>query len=171
MTQIYISVGTNINKEENIKAAIVALDSEFEALVISSVYESEAVGFDGDNFFNLVVGAKTQKSLAQVAQILKSIEKENGRIHSAKKFSARTLDLDLLTFDDVISDEPVQIPRHEITENAFVLWPLAEIAQHSLHPSLGQSYGDIWQAFDQTKQKLWTVPFEFSQLTNLNKQD
>ena len=160
MSQIYISIGSNINRNQNISASLSALEQTFGQLNISSIYESEAVGFAGENFYNLVVGAQTEFSIAMVVEALKKIEDENGRVRGGERFSARTLDLDLLTFDDLIAEEPAQIPRDEITKNAFVLWPLAEIAPNDILPGSDKTYQQLWQAYDQNKQKLWTVPFD-----------
>lgn len=163
MSQIYISVGSNIDKQLHINNALNALEATFGTLSISSIYESEAVGFKGTNFYNLVVGAQTSQPLPQVVETLKAIEQQNGRVRSAKKFSPRTLDLDLLTYDDIVADEPAQIPRDEITKNAFVLWPLAEIAPSEPHPTLHSTYQQLWQDYDQQSQKLWTVEFDRNQ--------
>ncbi|TMN58619.1 2-amino-4-hydroxy-6-hydroxymethyldihydropteridine diphosphokinase, partial [Pseudoalteromonas piscicida] len=76
----------------------------------SSVFESEAVGFNGNNFFNSVFAAQTDMPLEQVCALLKQIERDNGRTPSDKNFSPRTLDLDLLFYDDVICDTPAQLP-------------------------------------------------------------
>lgn len=160
MSQIYISIGSNIDRHRHISNSLNALEAAFDDVVISSIYESEAVGFSGDNFYNLVVGAKTELGLSAVVEILKQIEQDNGRVRIAQKFSARTLDLDLLTYDDITAQEPAQIPRDEITKNAFVLWPLAEIAPQQKLPGSEQTYQQLWQAYDQSKQKLWTVAFD-----------
>ena len=106
----------------------------------------------------MVVGVNTELSLAQVAKTLRSIEFAHGRSKTAKKFSPRTLDLDLLLYDDIVAESPAQIPRDEITKNAFVLWPLAEIAEHLPHPVVGQSYAQLWQQYDKKQQKLKKVP-------------
>jgi len=98
-----------------------------------------------------------------VAKILREIEFANGREINAKKFSPRTLDLDLLLYDDLILAEPAQIPRDEITKNAFVLWPLAEIAPQLKHPILQQSYDQLWQNYDQTSQQLIQKPLIWCQ--------
>ncbi|MBD1389059.1 2-amino-4-hydroxy-6-hydroxymethyldihydropteridine diphosphokinase [Neiella sp. HB171785] len=160
MAQVYISVGSNINRTANIRAARQALLVEFGALVVSRVYESEAVGFDGPAFYNLVIGLQTEQTPQQVAQRLKAIELDNGRCKTAAKFSNRTLDLDLLLYDDVICDDGVQIPRHEITENAFVLWPLAEVAPQLCHPKTQQSYQDMWANYPH-QQNLKPIPFDW----------
>ena len=111
----------------------------------------------GNNFYNLVAAATTDLTLEEVCALLKQIEREHGRTPADKKFSPRTLDLDLLFFDDVICDTPAQLPRDEITKNAFVLWPLAEVAGEFSHPVENKSVAQLWQEYDKTKQKLWKV--------------
>lgn len=159
MSQIYISIGSNIDREKHINNALNALERHFDNLIVSSVYESEAVGFEGDDFYNLVAGATTDMPVAEVVDCLKRIENENGRVRNTAKFSARTLDLDLLTYDQLIIEQPAQLPRDEINKNAFVLWPLAEIAPNTTMPGSEQTYEQMWQAYDKSKQKLWTVEF------------
>jgi 2-amino-4-hydroxy-6-hydroxymethyldihydropteridine diphosphokinase len=100
----------------------------FGELTFSRIYESESVGFEGDNFYNLVIGAKTNDSISDVVSCLKRIEDSQGRDRTSARFSSRTLDLDLLTFDDIVCQRPIALPRDEIGYNAFVLLPLAEIA-------------------------------------------
>nr|WP_095505029.1 2-amino-4-hydroxy-6-hydroxymethyldihydropteridine diphosphokinase [Paraferrimonas sedimenticola] len=160
MHRIYISIGSNIDARHHVTCALDALAQAYGELTVSSVYESEAVGFDGDNFLNLVVGADTQDSIEQVVAQFKQIEADNGRVKQAEKFSPRTLDLDLLTYDDVVCDTPIELPRDEIDKNAFVLWPLAEIAATTVHPRNGVSYGDLWAAYNKP-QKLWKIDFHW----------
>ena len=96
MAQVYISIGSNIEADKHIRAAVDALREHYGELVISSVYESEAVGFEGDNFLNLVVGLQTDEDVHAVAGMLHKIEDENGRLRDGPRFSSRTVDLDLL---------------------------------------------------------------------------
>lgn len=160
MAKIYISIGSNIDAEENIRLAIHALQDHYGKLILSSVYESEAVGFDGDNFLNLVVALKTEEDIYTVAATLRKIEDENGRDRSGPRFSPRTVDLDLLLYDDLILQEDgLDIPRDEITKNAFVLQPLDEIASQLIHPVSGKTICDYWINFDKDSQKLWPVEF------------
>ena len=161
MANIFISIGSNVDKESNIVNSIKTLKTYFPDLVCSAVFESESIGFDGHNFYNLVAGANTNMSLNDVCSLLKQIERDNGRLPSDKKFSPRTLDLDLLFFDDVVCDSPAQLPRDEITKNAFVLWPLADIAAEFIHPINNLSIKNIWQKYDKTQQKLWKVELSF----------
>jgi 2-amino-4-hydroxy-6-hydroxymethyldihydropteridine diphosphokinase len=160
MALIYLSLGSNIERQRRITAALDALADNFGELVISSVYESESVGFEGDSFFNLVVGIRSSVSVGQVSKILKQIEDQNGRDRSGPRFGPRSLDIDILTVDDIAGEiEGIQLPRDEVLKNAFVLLPLAEIAAQTQHPVTGLSYSQHWQEFDKDKQKLWPVEF------------
>ena len=162
MATIYISLGSNIDREQNTRAGVDALKRAFGELNLSSVYESEAVGFEGDAFYNMVIACEVDTPVYETNQILRDIEDANDRDRSGPKFSSRTLDLDLLLYDDLILDENgIKLPRGEILKNAFVLWPLAEIAPHLKHPETGVSYADMWSAFDKTKQGLKPIDFSF----------
>ncbi|WP_206484940.1 2-amino-4-hydroxy-6-hydroxymethyldihydropteridine diphosphokinase [Thalassotalea sp. G2M2-11] len=162
MAQVFVSVGTNIDRQANLSKGLNALVKHFGQLRLSSLFESEAVGFDGSPFFNMVVGFDTQLSIEALSQLLREIEFAHGREIDAKKFSPRTLDLDILLFDDLICQAPVQLPREEITYNAFVLWPLAEVAPDVIHPILNQSFRQLWQSYDKSQQQLSKVPLDWS---------
>ncbi len=162
MPKGYISIGSNIDKDKNILASLHALERQFGKLTISSIYESEPVGFTGDTFYNLVVGFNSELGVKEVAKKLRQIELDNGRTRDSQKFSARTLDLDLILYDDLIlNDGRLRIPRDEIERYAFVLEPLAEIAPDLKHPISHLSYAELWKKFDKTnlKQKRVTPPW------------
>mgnify|MGYP001115491670 CR=1 FL=1 len=160
MARVFLSLGSNIEQQRYLTAALDALSNQFGELLISSVYESVAIGFDGDNFYNLVVGIDTDLSVGQLSAGLKALEDQNGRRRDCPRFSARTLDIDILTYDDVTgSVEGVLLPRQEILHNAFVLLPLAELAPDERHPVVGLSYRELWQRYDQSSQSLWPVDF------------
>ncbi|MDD4915349.1 MAG: 2-amino-4-hydroxy-6-hydroxymethyldihydropteridine diphosphokinase [Methylococcales bacterium] len=149
MTTGYISVGSNIDKETHIPSSLAALRRQLGRLRVSSIYETEAVGFVGAKFHNLIVAFDSELSAKEVAKLLRQIELDHGRLRDAPKFSPRTLDLDLVLYgDQVISDGRLRIPRDEIERYAFVLEPLAEIAPDALHPISRQSYAQLWALFD-----------------------
>ena len=88
--------------------------------------------------------------MATLSTYLKALEDQHGRRRDTPRFSARTLDIDILTYDNVTgSVEGVLLPRQEILENAFVLWPLAELAPKEKHPVMGVSYAELWRSYDQ----------------------
>lgn len=159
MTQVYIGIGSNIERIPRISAALDRLAAEFGELILSPVYESEAIGFAGEPFLNLVAGIDTDLTVGELLKLLRSIERDNGHSGNTPKFSDRSLDLDLLTcgaacgvFDGVV------LPRADIIDYAYVLWPLADIAGDALHPALGISYRELKQAFS-APQKLWPTAF------------
>ncbi|WP_233267279.1 2-amino-4-hydroxy-6-hydroxymethyldihydropteridine diphosphokinase [Paraglaciecola sp. L3A3] len=160
--EIYISVGSNLDKEKHTRAGLQGMYQAFGPLQLSSVYESESVGFTGNNFYNLVVKAHTSLPVEQVCKILKQIEQDNKRQRNEQKFAPRTLDLDLLLYDELVMQSPVELPRPEILYNAFVLKPLAEIAGDLIHPIVKKSYASLWQEYDKTRQHLWVITFEWS---------
>ncbi len=164
MARIYISLGSNVEPEHHIRAGLDALHSAFGELVLSPVFEAEPVGFVSDNFINLVARADTALGVTQVVTALKAIEFALGRQDSIKKLAPRTLDLDLLLYDDLCTLEPVVLPRPEITGHAFVLWPLAELAPDTLLPGSQHTLAELWQRFDKPQQ-LWKRPFDWAPKT------
>jgi len=156
MTDLYLGLGSNVNREGCISQALDLLKQTFGSLNISPTFESESVGFDGDNFYNLVVHAETELSLEQVIKTYRSIEDKCGRDRTGPKFGARTLDIDLLLYGDLICTQPIELPRDEILENAYVLWPLAIMTPDLKHPQTGKNYRDHWQEYAKL-QKLWRV--------------
>ncbi len=150
----YISIGSNIEREKNVRSSLIALKKQFGKLVVSSLYESEAVGFEGNPFYNLIVGFESNLDVKIVAKQLRDIELSHGRTRNSQKFSARTLDLDLILYGDlIIHDGRLQIPRDEIERYAFVLEPLAEIAANLQHPISKKTYADLWGEYDKTNLK------------------
>ena len=164
MVTVYLSLGSNIDREQNIRSALDALAAHFGSLQLSSVYESESVGFDGDAFYNLVAALQTEMSLEQLARLLRQIEADHGRSRGEQKFSDRTLDIDILTYGDCVGDiAGIVLPRDEICKYAFVLQPLAEIASDVKLPGGNQSYAELWQSFERCGPDLWPVPFTWRQ--------
>lgn len=147
---IHINIGSNQNRSKNIKQALSLLQQEFGKLDISNIYESSPVGFIGDNFYNLGVNFQSNLSAKKIIQILHNIEDNIGRDRTSAKFSARTIDLDLVLYGDKI-DKKLNIPRGDILRYSFVLKPLQELSPLLLHPILQETYQDLWrcQGIDQ----------------------
>jgi 2-amino-4-hydroxy-6-hydroxymethyldihydropteridine diphosphokinase len=162
MPRVWLSLGSNIDREVNIRGAVGALRERFGQVLLSTVYESEAVGFEGDHFFNLVAGIESERPIPELMSEFRRIEADYGRVRGGDKFAPRTLDIDLLTYGDlVMRDERMELPRDEILEYAFVLKPLAEVAPEEVHPVEGVTYAELWSRFDAESQPLWPVAFDF----------
>jgi len=161
MVAIYISVGSNVDAASNVQGGVLALQRDFGVLRVSRVYESESVGFTGENFLNLVVSVDVPNlSVDEVSRLLSDIEDAHNRDRATPRFSPRTLDLDLLLYGDAVyRSQGINLPRDEITKNAFVLAPLAELAPNLNHPVLKQSYQSLWAAYDKESQRLWPIDF------------
>jgi len=155
----FISIGSNIDKEIHIPSSIAALQKHFGEVILSSFYETAAVGFEGDEFINLIVQFSSELDAKNVAKLLRQIELEHGRTRDSRKYAARTLDLDLVLYGDLIlSDGRLQIPRDEIERYAFVLEPLAEIAADLRHPVSKKSYAQLWEEYDKSNLKQIKIP-------------
>lgn len=157
MPRAYISVGSNINREKNVRSAVRALRKRFGAVILSRVYETRPVGFQGDSFYNLAVAVDTDEPMEDVASALRVIERQHDRRRGLDRFAPRTLDLDLLLYGDVVSE---RLPRREILQYAFVLCPLAEIAPELRDPASGKTYSDLWAEFS-SQEELHPVDYRF----------
>ncbi len=144
MTRAWISAGTNVEPEYNMRAAIENLRQAFGELVLSPVYRTRAVGFEGDDFLNMVIGIDTHLPPDRLRTRLREIEKRQGRKRGEEKFSPRTIDLDLLTWGDLV-DAAAGIPRDEILRYAFVLKPLADVAPEEFYPGTRKTYRQLWK--------------------------
>jgi len=161
MARVYVSLGSNVDREIKIRQAVDLLREYFKEIDLSPVYDSAAVGFDGSNFLNLVAGFDTDLEVAAVATVFHDIEDQLGRDRTLPKFASRPIDLDILTYDDMVLDIPgIRIPRPEILHNAFVLKPLQDIAGDRLHPESGESYALLWQRMAETAPRLDLFPLD-----------
>ncbi|NIR29168.1 MAG: 2-amino-4-hydroxy-6-hydroxymethyldihydropteridine diphosphokinase [Gammaproteobacteria bacterium] len=161
MVRAYVSLGSNIERERHIPIAVASLQARYGVVVTSSVYESEAVGFQGACFYNLVVGFDTKEGARAIARALRAMENRCGRDRTAPRFGSRTLDADLLLYGDAVLEEPgLCLPREEILSQAFVLRPLAEIAGHLRHPVNERTYGELWRTFAGDRSRVWPSPVD-----------
>ena len=160
MAQICVSLGSNIDRERHIRQALALLQQRYGDLTLSPVYQTAAVGFEGDDFLNLVVKFDSNDAVKEVVQALKQIEDIMGRDRSLPRFSARSIDLDLLTYDNLVVDEDgIQIPRREILKNAFVLKPLSDIMGDDRHPEVGKTYAQLWDEMKGSADRIENITF------------
>ncbi len=158
MADVYVAAGSNVEPEKNLARALDELEQAFGTLAVSPAYRNPAVGFAGADFINLVVGLRTADSAAQVKQTLERIEALCGRPRNAPKWEPRTMDLDILMYDQVVSDAPgLLLPRPDLLRRAFMLKPLADLAPQLLHPVQHRTIGELWAQFPDKDQPFVAV--------------
>lgn len=148
MPRVYISIGSNIERERNICTAVRALKASFPTLATSPVFESRAEGFEGDDFYNLAASFDADDPLERLCDRLGQMETAQGRVRSGKRLSARTLDIDVLLYGDLVRhDDRFDVPRRDILAYAHVLGPLVALAPDLRHPETGERLADRWRKF------------------------
>ncbi|WP_407332130.1 2-amino-4-hydroxy-6-hydroxymethyldihydropteridine diphosphokinase [Enterovibrio sp. 27052020O] len=156
MIQVLVSIGSNIEREHHIAEGMAALKALDPNCRSSRIFEAVPVGFEGPNFYNLVVELHTDLSLEGIMAALREIESRWGRERDAIKFRDRTLDIDLLTYGELTQASGPVLPRKDVYKFAFTLWPLAELCPDQVIPGDTQTYQQAWDAFSD-EQPLWPV--------------
>jgi 2-amino-4-hydroxy-6-hydroxymethyldihydropteridine diphosphokinase len=146
MARAYLSLGSNLEPEQHLRAALAALRARFGAVSVSPVYRCPAVGFDGPDFLNLAATIDTDLDPHALNAWLHALEDAQGRRRDVPRFSSRTLDIDIVLYGDLVLRGPgnLEIPRKEL-KYAFVLKPLADLAPALRHPTLGRTLAELWQ--------------------------
>lgn len=158
MPRIWISLGSNVERDKHIANAIKLLCARLGDAIQSPVYESASAGFDGPDFYNLVIGFETSLTAEALMDFFADIELQLGRTRSEKRFASRTIDIDLLTYgNQVIEVRGKRLPRDDIEEYSFVLQPLAQVAPEEIHPVTGLRYAELWQRMQKTTAPLREV--------------
>ena len=145
MSRAYLSLGSNLEPEKHLRAALAELRAKFGAIVVSPVYRCKAVGFDGPDFLNLAVAIDTDLSPQALNDWLHALEDRHGRRRDVPRFSSRTLDIDIVLYDDLVmtGEGHLELPRPEL-KHAFVLKPLADIAPQAAHPLSRKTMAQLW---------------------------
>jgi 2-amino-4-hydroxy-6-hydroxymethyldihydropteridine diphosphokinase len=159
VTRVYLSLGSNLQPQRHLPAALDELQARFGELAVSPAYRSRAVGFDGPDFVNLAVGLDTDLPPEALNDWLHALEDRHGRRRDVPRYADRTLDVDIVLFGDRVIEGPghLQVPRGEL-RHAFVLRPLADIAPDARHPLDGRRMADLWAAFPQASEPLEPEP-------------
>ncbi|MCD9029985.1 2-amino-4-hydroxy-6-hydroxymethyldihydropteridine diphosphokinase [Luteimonas sp. BDR2-5] len=145
MARACLSLGSNIAPRVHLRAAIAALREAFGPVRVSPVYRFPAVGYDGPDFLNAAAVIDTELSPAALNDRLHALEDAHGRDRSGPRHSDRTLDIDIVLYDDLVCSGAghLRIPRDEL-RHAFVLKPAAGIAPDWRHPVDGRTLGQLW---------------------------
>lgn len=159
MPAVYVAAGSNVAPEENLARAVRELQKDFPGVRFSPWYRNSAVGFQGDDFINLVAGFDTQLPLPEVLKKLQAIEALCGRARGAPRWAPRSMDLDVLLYGDLVCDEPgIRLPRPDLLKRAYMLGPLAALAPDVRHPTEQLTIGELWQRFDRAAHPLRVLP-------------
>ena len=143
---VYVAAGSNIEPAHNLRRALNALREVYGPVEVSPAYRNRAVGFEGADFINLVVGFITTQTPAQVRECLQAVEARCGRPRDAPRWAPRSMDLDILLYGAQVSQEPGMIlPRPDLVRRAYMLKPLTDLAPDLPHPTLGRTMAQLWQ--------------------------
>lgn len=159
MARVYLSLGSNVEPQRHLRAALDELRGRFGAISVSPAYRSQSVGFDGPDFVNLAVGLDTDLSPEALNEWLHALEDRHGRRRDVPRYSDRTLDVDIVLYGELVrsGEGHLQIPRKEL-KHAFVLRPIADIAPEVRHPVGGQTMAALWAAFPAGREPLVEEP-------------
>ena len=149
MPEVFVAAGSNVEPQHHLRRALALMREAWPGLRLSGAYANKAVGFEGDEFINLVAGFTTAEPLADVLGRLHAIEAACGRPREAPKWAPRTMDLDVLLYGDVVGEFPgAVLPRPDLLRRPYMLKPLAEIAPDLVHPVARRRIAELWAELD-----------------------
>lgn len=159
--RVFVAAGSNVDPEKNLARACGEIKHSWPDARFSRAYRNAAVGFEGPDFINLVMGFTTAQPLANVIARLHQIETQCGRPRYAPKWASRTMDLDVLMFNDLVEKTAeYTIPRPDLLKRPYMLGPMAEIAAEVVHPTAGQTIGELWREFDRDGHTMTAVEID-----------
>ena len=155
----YWNLGSNIDPEQHIEFAVRKFQQEFNDIETSKLYQSTAVGFQGNDFLNLALAVKTNRPLQDLLEYADNLEQAAGRVRVSRgSFDSRTLDVDLLMYGDLKGKHcGKRWPAQDIEKEAHVLKPMVDIAATVRHPVSGRRFQSIWREYNQENVSLIEV--------------
>jgi len=161
MADAYVAAGSNVRPRSSLQAALRLLRRDFPGLVASRAFSNAAVGFEGDDFINLVIALPAGLPTEALIERLKAVERACGREPGAPKWGPRTLDLDLLLHGDFVGRiAGKSLPHPDLLTRSWVLGPLAELAPSLVHPVAGERIDALWNRFDRAAHPLQPVSLD-----------
>ena len=159
--RVFVGAGSNVEPAKNLAHACADIAHSWPDAYFSRAYRNAAVGFEGPDFINLVVGFTTAQPLTAVIARLHAIETQCGRPRFAPKWASRTMDLDVLLYGDLVEKTAeYTVPRPDLLKRPYMLGPMAEIAPEVVHPTAGKTIGALWHEFDRNGHTMLEVPIE-----------
>jgi 2-amino-4-hydroxy-6-hydroxymethyldihydropteridine diphosphokinase len=157
---VALGLGSNHQSEANLHSALDDLLLQFNDIALSPVFRSAARDHNGADYLNMVVGIETTVPLQELVKILKKIEDKHRRDRSSPRPVRITLDIDVLLYGDKCgSFDRIVLPRPDITQASYVLWPLAQLAPNKRHPVLKERYAELWEGYDKSADIIAPVDF------------
>jgi 2-amino-4-hydroxy-6-hydroxymethyldihydropteridine diphosphokinase len=161
MTDVYVAAGSNVDPEENLARACREIAQTWPDAIFSRAYRNKAVGFEGPDFINMVLGFHSNDPLAKVLVRLRDIEVICGRPRNSPKWASRAMDLDVLLFGTrVEKTDDYTVPRPDLLKRPYMLGPMAEIAPSVVHPTAQKTIGELWREFDRDSHPMIPVSIE-----------
>jgi 2-amino-4-hydroxy-6-hydroxymethyldihydropteridine diphosphokinase len=158
MSEVYVAAGSNVDPERHLRIAAKEIARVFPGARFSGAYRNAAVGFEGEDFINFVVGFSTELPVEAVVAELQRIEGLCGRTRDAPKWAPRSMDLDILVFGDRVCDLPgLVLPRPDLLKRPYMLGPMAELAPDFLHPTRLSTMAQLWENFDRAAHSMVRV--------------
>jgi 2-amino-4-hydroxy-6-hydroxymethyldihydropteridine diphosphokinase len=143
---VFVAAGSNVAPIEHLRRALDQLDRDFAPMAVSRAYANRAIGFDGDDFVNLVVRFETTRGVREVMACLHAAEAACGRARHAPKWAPRTMDLDILLYAQHVLAEPdLTLPRPDLLRRPYMLGPAAEIGPDFVHPTAQRTLAELWR--------------------------
>lgn len=169
LNQVYLGIGSNLNRENAILFAKAQLEKNFAEVKFSSVWESCAIRVAEPNYYNMVAKFETDLNLDDLYTLVTKIERQAGRelmYYNGTNFGfKRRLDIDILMFNQEVTTVPCKLPRHDIEDYPFVICPLLELDENIVHPVSGKLIKDIFAVMSPTlteKNMATKIDFDFS---------
>jgi 2-amino-4-hydroxy-6-hydroxymethyldihydropteridine diphosphokinase len=161
MTRVYVAAGSNVEPEKNLVRACREIAAIWPDAIFSRVYRNRAVGFEGPDFLNMVIGFNAGEPIATVIARLREIEILCGRPRNSPKWASRAMDLDVLLFGErVEKTADYTVPRPDLIKRPYMLGPMAELAPDVMHPTANKTIGELWREFDSAAHAMTPVEID-----------
>jgi 2-amino-4-hydroxy-6-hydroxymethyldihydropteridine diphosphokinase len=160
---VTLGIGSNTDPVDNLHSCLDALLLQFRDMKLSSVFESAAAGnASTGTYLNMAVGFETDLKLDELAAFLKKLEAKHSRVRDAGNGHKVTLDIDILTYGKLSGNQAgITLPRQEILNTPYVLWPLSQVASQQRHPESSETYATLWKNFTGDRSSIHPVDFEW----------
>jgi 2-amino-4-hydroxy-6-hydroxymethyldihydropteridine diphosphokinase len=161
MTDVYVAAGSNVDPEKNLARACREIAQTWPDAIFSHAYRNKAVGFDGPDFINMVLGFRSGDPIGKVLVRLRDIEVLCGRPRNSPKWASRAMDLDVLLFGECVEKtDDYTLPRPDLLKRPYMLGPMAEIAPSVVHPTAHKTIAELWREFDRDSHTMIPVSIE-----------